>query len=49
LDLTSILLRLVTWIKGYLLRSKDDLPKTLSFEELASVLDRCKDMASPNI
>ena len=38
-----------TLIGGYLLRSEDDPPKTLSFEELVPVLDRCKDMASPNI
>ena len=36
-------------VGNYLVRFEDDPPKTLTFEELVLVLDRCKDMALPNI
>ena len=36
-------------IGNYLLQPEDAPPKKLSMEELIPVLDRCKDMASPNI
>jgi hypothetical protein len=36
-------------IGSFLLRSEDDPPKTLTVQELYPVLDRCKDLASPNI
>ena len=36
-------------IGNYLLQPEDAPPKKLTMEELIPVLDRCKDMASPNI
>lgn len=36
-------------IGSYLLQPEDAPPRKLTMEELVPVLDRCKDMASPNI